>query len=159
MVTKNVKDISLSIGEILTLHFLWFYFIHPEFDQTYVAHLLRLVRQSSLGAIVILAQDQVYDDAGKLMEGAGSFYVPNDYVLRLSRQHKEFLPAVSIHPARPDAIAELDRCVAEGAVMMKCLPNCQNIDCSDRGIGPFGSAWRKRAFRCSPTPAAKTPSR
>ena len=26
---------------------------------------------------------------------------------------------------------ELDRCIAGGAVLMKCLPCCQNIDCSD----------------------------
>jgi predicted TIM-barrel fold metal-dependent hydrolase len=115
---------------------------HPEFDQRYVAHLVRLVRESSLRAIVVLTQDQVYDDAGKLMQGAGSFFVPNDYVLRLSREHKEFLPAVSIHPARPDAIEELDRCVAEGAVMMKCLPNCHNIDCSNPKYRRF---WERMA--------------
>lgn len=115
---------------------------HPDFDETYVAHLLRLVRESSLGAIVILAQDQVYDDSGKPMQNVGSFYVPNDYVLRLSREYKEFLPAVSIHPARPDAIAELDRCVAEGAMMMKCLPNCHNIDCSNPKYAPF---WERMA--------------
>src|SRR5437868_3422873 len=67
---------------------------HPDFDHRYVAHLAGLVRESSLGAIVVLAQDQVYDDAGKLMQNAGSFYVPNDYVLRLSREYQQFLPAV-----------------------------------------------------------------
>jgi predicted TIM-barrel fold metal-dependent hydrolase len=77
------------------------------------------------------------------MEGAGTFFVPNDYVLELARQHPhEFLPAVSIHPARRDALDELDRCVAAGAVMMKCLPNCQNINCSDRRYVPF---WERMA--------------
>jgi predicted TIM-barrel fold metal-dependent hydrolase len=42
-------------------------------------------------------------------------------VLKLAREHPEFLPAVSIHPARPDALEELERCLAGGAVMMKCL--------------------------------------
>jgi predicted TIM-barrel fold metal-dependent hydrolase len=101
-----------------------------DLDRLFVDRLLELVRTSSLGAAVILAQDQVYDEHGKVMEGFGSFYVPNDYVLRLAREHPEFLPAVSIHPARPDAFEELDRCLAGGAVMMKCLPNCHNIDCS-----------------------------
>ena len=36
---------------------------------------------------------------------------------RLAREHPEFLPAVSIHPARPDALQELERCIAEGAVI------------------------------------------
>jgi len=101
-----------------------------------------LVQTSSLGSIVLLAHDQVYDAQGKVMEGVGSFYVPNEYVLSLARQHSEFLPAVSIHPARPDALEELERCLAEGAVMMKCLPNCHNIDCNDRRYTRF---WERMA--------------
>jgi predicted TIM-barrel fold metal-dependent hydrolase len=95
-----------------------------------------------LGAIVILAQDRVYDDQGRAMEGAGSFYVPNDYVLRLAREHPEFLPAVSIRPARPDGLEELERCLAGGAVMMKCLPNCHNINCNDPRFRKF---WERMA--------------
>ena len=33
----------------------------PEFDEAYARHLAKLVRESSLGAAVILAQDEVYD--------------------------------------------------------------------------------------------------
>ena len=113
-----------------------------DLDRLFIDHLLELVRTSSLGAAVILAQDQVYDEHGKVMEGFGSFYVPNDYVLRLAREHPEFLPAVSIHPARPDAFEELDRCLADGAVMMKCLPNCHNIDCSAPRYRKF---WERMA--------------
>ena len=113
-----------------------------DLDGLYIARLLELVRESSLGAVVILAQDDVHDESGRVMPGVGSFYVPNDYVLALARKHPEFLPAVSIHPARPDAIEELDRCLAAGAVMMKCLPNCQNINCSDRRLKKF---WERMA--------------
>ena len=113
-----------------------------DFDRLYVENLLRLVRESSLGAIVLLAQEQVYHDDGRLMEGAGSFYVPNDYVLSLAREHPEFLPAVSIHPARKDALDELDRCIEQGAVMMKCLPNCHNIDCCNPRYKRF---WERMA--------------
>ncbi len=108
-----------------------------NFDLLYVEHLLAQVRNSSLGAAMILAQDEVYDDRGQKMKGVGSFYVPNDYVLKLAREHPEFLPAVSIHPARPDALEELKKCLAAGAVAMKCLPNCHNIDCSDRRYTKF----------------------
>ena len=76
------------------------------------------------------------------MEGVGSFYVPNEYVLRLAREHPQFLPAVSIHPARADAFEELERCLAGGAVMMKCLPNCHNIDCNNRRFMKF---WEQMA--------------
>jgi hypothetical protein len=114
----------------------------PDFDEIYVERLLALVRESSLGSAVILAQEQVYRDSGELMEGAGSFYVPNDYVLALARQHPEFVPAVSIHPARPDALDELERCLAGGAAMLKLLPNCHNVDCNDRRYTRF---WERMA--------------
>ena len=113
-----------------------------NFDALYVEHLLAQLRSSSLGAAMILAHDEVYDDQGRRMEGVGSFYVPNDYVLRLAREYREFLPAVSIHPARPDAMEELERCLADGAVAMKCLPNCHNIDCNDRRFTKF---WERMA--------------
>lgn len=113
-----------------------------NFDALYVEHLLAQVRNSSLGAAMILAHDEVYSADGRRMAGAGSFYVPNDYVLRLAREHREFLPAVSIHPARPDALEELVRCLAGGAVAMKCLPNCHNIDCNDRRFTKF---WERMA--------------
>lgn len=113
-----------------------------DLDGLYVARLLELVRGSSLGAVVILAQDDVHDENGKVMPGVGSFYVPNDYVLRLAKKHPEFLPAISIHPARPDAIDELNRCLDAGAVMMKCLPNCQHFNCSDKRFTKF---WERMA--------------
>jgi len=113
-----------------------------DLDRLYAERLLEQVRGSSLGAVVILAQDLVYGEDGRAVEGAGSFYVPNDYVLELARKHPEFLPAVSIHPARPDALEELDRCLAAGAVIMKCLPNCQNINCNDRRFTRF---WERMA--------------
>ncbi|HVR34326.1 MAG TPA: amidohydrolase family protein [Methylomirabilota bacterium] len=116
--------------------------LRGDFDRLYVEQLLRFVRGSSLSQIVILAQEDAYDDQGRRRPDLGTFYVPNDYVLRLSRAHPEFLPAVSIHPARSDALEELERCIAGGAVMMKCLPNCQNIDCNDRRYTRF---WERMA--------------
>ena len=105
--------------------------LRGDLDRLYAARMLAFVRDSSLDAAVILAQDEPYRDDGTKIEGAGTFYVPNDFVLRLAREHREFLPAISIHPARPDALDELERCLAAGAVMLKCLPNCQNIDWND----------------------------
>lgn len=112
-----------------------------HFDEAYAQHLARLVRESSLGAAVILAQEEVYDTSGRKLE-FGSFHVPNDYVLKLAREHEEFLPAVSIHPARADALDELDRCLEAGAVMLKLLPNCHNVDGSDARYKKF---WERMA--------------
>lgn len=99
-----------------------------DLDRLYAERVLQFVRDSSLDAAVILAQDEPYTENGEMIADTGSFFVPNDYVLGLARAHPEFLAAVSIHPARRDALEELDRCLAAGAVMLKCLPNCQNID-------------------------------
>ncbi len=113
-----------------------------DLDRLYVERLLHLLKESSLGAAVILAQDEVYDEQGHAIKGVGCFHVPNAYVLQLARQHPEFLPAVSIHPARRDALEELERCLAAGAVMLKCLPSAQNIDCSNRRYTSF---WERMA--------------
>src|SRR5207237_933955 len=102
--------------------------LEADLEALYAGKLLELVRESSLDAIVLLAHERVHDPDGRPRPELGSMFVPNDVVLNLARAHPEFLPGVSIHPARPDALAELERCVEQGAVLMKCLPNCQNID-------------------------------
>lgn len=108
-----------------------------DLDGQYVARLRTFVATSSLDAVVILAQDEPHDANGKKLEGVGSFYVPNDYVLELARDNPEFLAGISIHPARADALEELDRCLEGGAALLKCLPNCQNIDWADRRYTRF----------------------
>jgi hypothetical protein len=106
--------------------------LRGDLDRLYVERLLAFVRESpSLDQLVILAQDEPHRDDGEPIRDTASFYVPNDFVLGLAREHPEFLAAVSIHPARRDALEELERCLTGGAVMLKCLPNCQNIDWND----------------------------
>jgi predicted TIM-barrel fold metal-dependent hydrolase len=131
LATLMVQGIGLPLGVL-----------KGDLDRLYIDCLLKQLRSSSINRAVILAQEQVYDDSGKLIENAGSFYVPNDYVLRLGKEHPDLLPAVSIHPARPDALEELEKCLAGGAAMMKILPNCQNIDCNDRRFTKF---WERMA--------------
>jgi predicted TIM-barrel fold metal-dependent hydrolase len=46
----------------------------------------------------------------------------------------------SIHPYRTDAIAELERCVAAGAVLVKWLPIVQNFNPADARLEPFYEA-------------------
>jgi predicted TIM-barrel fold metal-dependent hydrolase len=113
-----------------------------DFDRLYVERLLELVRDAGISQALILAQDDVYTDDGKCMTDTGAFYVPNDRVLELARLHPEFVPAVSIHPARPDALEELERCLAAGAAVMKILPNCHNID---PGLPQYRRFWERMA--------------
>jgi predicted TIM-barrel fold metal-dependent hydrolase len=106
--------------------------LQDDFETIYVEALRAQIRDAGIDAAVILAQEEPYREDGTLIADTGSFYVPNDHVLNLARRHPEFLPAVSIHPARRDALDELERCLEGGAVMLKCLPNCQNMDWNDR---------------------------
>jgi hypothetical protein len=113
-----------------------------DLDRLYAEKLLGLVRESSFDSIVLLAHERVHNNDGTPRRDFGSMFVPNDVVLRLAQKHPEFLAGVSIHPARRDALEELDRCVEAGAVVMKCLPNCQNIDFAEPRFVPF---WKRMA--------------
>lgn len=116
--------------------------IDEDLETIYSQHLLKLVRDSSLDAVVLLAHERVHDPDGTPRDDLGSMFVPNDVVLDLAAENPEFLAGVSIRPARADALAELERCLERGAVLMKCLPNCQNIDPSDARYRPF---WERMA--------------
>src|SRR5437764_11882728 len=111
--------------------------LEGDLEKIYSDNLLKLVRESSLEAVVLLAHERVHDPDGTPREDLGSMFVPNDVVLDLARAHPEFLAGVSIHPARRDALDELERCLERGAVLMKCLPNCQNVDPSDKRYARF----------------------
>jgi predicted TIM-barrel fold metal-dependent hydrolase len=116
--------------------------LEGDLETIYAEHLGKLVRESSMDAVVLLAHERVHDPDGTPREDLGSMFVPNDVVLGLAKAHPEFLPGVSIHPARRDALDELERCLEGGAALMKCLPNCQNIDFSDKRFRQF---WERMA--------------
>lgn len=116
--------------------------LEGNLEAIYAEHLLRLVRDSSMAAVVLLAHERVHDPNGTPRDDLGSMFVPNHVVLDLAKDHPEFLAGVSIHPARRDALDELNRCLERGAVLMKCLPNCQNIDPSEPRYRPF---WERMA--------------
>lgn len=113
-----------------------------DLDALYLSRLVHMVRESSVSRVVGLAHELPRDGQGKPIEDFGSFYVPNDYVLSCARRHPEILAGVSIHPAREDALDELERCIVGGAALLKLLPNCQNIDCSEPRFRPF---WERLA--------------
>lgn len=105
----------------------------PDFDRIYAERLLDYVRNApSIDRALLLAHELPYRDDGTPLPGQASFYVSNDHVLRLAREHPEFFAAVSIHPSRRDAFEELEKCLEGGAAALKCLPNVQGIDWNDR---------------------------
>ena len=113
-----------------------------DLDKVYTKQLLEMIKNSSLDALVLLAQDIVHADDGTPLQDKSKFYVPNEVVLELGRRHEEIIPAVSIHPGRADAMDELEYCIESGARVLKLLPNVINIDCNDKKYVPF---WTRMA--------------
>ncbi len=111
--------------------------LRSDLDAIYTERLLELIRGSDLTGCVLLANELPYSPDGKALPDAAWVYIPNDPVLNLAKDHPEFYAGVSIHPARPDAMDELERCIAGGASLLKLLPNCQNVDCRLPQYRPF----------------------
>lgn len=93
-----------------------------------------------LDAAVVLAFDGVYSEDGQFSDADTHLFVTNDYAAELARKYSKVLFGASIHPYRPDALAELDRCVAAGAVLMKWLPLVQGMDPASDRCRPFYEA-------------------
>lgn len=122
------RAVGLTVGD---LH-------GPEFDRLYVRQILNHVRESRfIDQALLLAHELPHTEDGRPLPERSSLFVPNDYVLKVAAEHPEFLPAISIHPARKDAMEELERCLAAGAAALKCLPNVQGIDWNLRRYTPF----------------------
>jgi mannonate dehydratase len=96
------------------------------------------LRAVARGRVGVLALDHRYAEDGSVDRDGTPVYVPNDFVLRLAREHPEtFVAVVSVHPYRKDALLELERCAAAGARIVKWLPNSMGIDPSDPRCDPF----------------------
>jgi predicted TIM-barrel fold metal-dependent hydrolase len=99
--------------------------------------LLRHLHPSQLDYAVVLAQDMVYKPDGTPDEAATHFYVSNDYVLELARECPAVIPGCSINPHRRDALAELERCRAEGCRLIKVHTAIQGVDPDRPEFEPF----------------------
>ena len=115
--------------------------MHDDLDEIYTDRLLKLIRESSLDALVLLAQDIAHADDGALARKIEILRSQRGRA-RTGKRHEEIIPAVSIHPGRADAMDELDRCIESGARVLKLLPNVINIDCNDKKYAPF---WTRMA--------------
>jgi uncharacterized protein len=117
----------------------------------------RLVRTidgtPELDAAVGLAFDAVYGEDGRRDENT-HLYVTNEYAAELARKHPKLLLGASVHPYRKDALEELERCVADGAVLMKWLPLVQGWIRRPTGVSRSTRRWPTTSCRCYATPAA-----
>jgi uncharacterized protein len=97
----------------------------------------RLAESRTVGAAVILALDGVMDAGGRLDSAKTQMYIPNAFVAAEVRKHANLRFGSSVNPRRKDALAELARVKADGAVLVKWIPSIMDIDPADSALIPF----------------------
>lgn len=114
-------------------------------DSQYLERLVRLARAvPGHGKHFLLAFDQHYNPDGSVDLAKSEFYVPNDLVWDVCQRYPDvFVPAISVHPYRKDALEELDRWGRRGVRLIKWLPNAQGIDASDPRLDPYYAKVRE----------------
>ncbi|KAA3611110.1 MAG: amidohydrolase [Calditrichaeota bacterium] len=108
-------------------------------DSLYVDRLVRLVRAiPDHGKYAIMAFDKHYNKDGIIDTSLTDIYTPNNYVYQVSQNNLDlFIPAISVHPYRKDAIEELEKWAAKGIKIVKWLPNAMGMNPADSTIIPF----------------------
>lgn len=110
-------------------------------ERAFESRLARAIdRTPELDAVVGLAFDGVYTEDGRFDDANTHLYVTNEYGAEVARRHPKVLFGASVHPYRADAVAELERCVAAGAVLVKWLPLVQGMDPASERCNEFYDA-------------------
>ncbi|HMV41903.1 MAG TPA: amidohydrolase family protein [Leptospiraceae bacterium] len=108
-------------------------------DREAVERLTSLIQNiNGHGKYHLLAIDKYYNEDGSVNLNRTEFYVPNEYVFKLCREFPNlFIPTISVHPYRKDAIEELEKWNKEGVRFIKWIPNSQGIDPSNPKLESF----------------------
>lgn len=108
-------------------------------DQQYLQRFLIQVNDFPFPAkFMLLALDGVYSKKGELSHQDTKIYVPNDYIYKVFESDPDrFIPCISVHPYRKDALEELEKWAKWGVRFVKWLPNIQGMDPSDPLCEPF----------------------
>jgi len=102
-------------------------------DSKLAARIVDLVQHTPFhGKHRLLAFDKHYNPDGSVNLAKTEFYVPNEYVFDLTNRFSDlFLPTMSVHPFRADALAEMEKWASRGCRILKWLPNAMGINPSD----------------------------
>ena len=114
-------------------------------EQEFLDRILDLYKNPfPMGKSHILAFDKNYNSDGTLNLNHTTLFIPNDYVYQLSKKHPGlFIPTISIHPDRKDALRELTKWGEKGVKFIKWLPNAMRIDPSNSKYVPFYNLLKK----------------
>lgn len=97
----------------------------------------QVAQSTSIHQAVVLAMDGVVDEHGQLDLGSTEVYVPNEFLAREVARYPQLLFGASINPYRQDALARMDACAAQGAVLVKWIPSIMRINPADERLIPF----------------------
>ena len=112
--------------------------LESEGDQVLMQIIAKSIRVSKhVDGAVILAMDAPHAKDGTSDRSVGEMYVPNRFVGETVNNIPELYFGASVHPNRVDALEELDWSKQHEAVLVKWLPNIQNIDPSDERHVPY----------------------
>lgn len=108
-------------------------------DPEFIERLVDLITHfPQHGKYCILAFDQNYNTEGVPEPSKTEFYVPNEYIFSLAKTFPDlFVPVISVHPYRNDALNELEKWALQGGHMVKWLPNAMGIDPSDEKCNAY----------------------
>jgi predicted TIM-barrel fold metal-dependent hydrolase len=114
-------------------------------DAQYVDRFVRLIKGiPNRGKFHILAFDKSYSENGNPIEKKTEFYTPNRYVMDLATRYPDiFVPTISVHPYRKDAVERLDYWAGRGAKLIKWLPNTMAIDASSPILDSYYDAVKR----------------
>lgn len=111
--------------------------LEAEGDGLVVARISAAVAASRrVGKAVVLALDGVVAN-GQLDRDATQVYVPNEFVAAQTAKHANLCFGASVNPYRADAIERLHSVHAQGALLLKWIPNIMAIAPDDPALRPF----------------------
>jgi len=114
-------------------------------DREFVLRLADQARHiADHGKYRLLAFDKHYTTDGTVNAEKTEFYTANEHVFNLAAEFPDlFLPTMSVHPYRADALEELARWAGRGVKVVKWLPNAMGIDPSDPRCDLFYRSMRE----------------
>jgi len=114
-------------------------------DREFVLRLADQARHiADHGKYRLLAFDKHYNADGTVNAEKTEFYTANEHVFNLAAEFPDlFLPTMSVHPYRADALEELARWAGRGVKVVKWLPNAMGINPSDPRCDPFYRSMRE----------------
>jgi len=116
-----------------------------KLNEQYLDRLISLIKSNkNHGKFHILAFDHNYNSDGTINEKKSEFYVSNEYMFLIYEKYPDiFVPVISVHPYRTDALQELEKWAKKGVKWIKWLPNAQGIDASNPSLDKYYEVMKK----------------